>query len=108
MERAKRSGWRSIVGGFNLFLGDELKQRWATFLGLLDATLDGGHDLAWLGDAFAVTSECASHVGGVATDCGAAVLLCGHRHHLQLDGHAEVVEQYRQDRDSLADGGLEV
>src|SRR5438270_564082 len=56
----------------------------------------------------AVATEGAGHGRVVAADVGAPVLLRRRLHDLQLDGHREVVEQDREDRDALAHGRLEV
>src|SRR5215475_1277948 len=89
-------------------LGDELEQRGRPFLGLGDGPLDGGHDLRGLGHPLAVPAEGLRHVSVVAADVRGAALVGGHRHHLELDGHGEVVEQHGQDRDALAHRRLEV
>src|SRR5215469_14842050 len=92
----------------DLLLGDELEQHRHALAGLGDAALDRVDDLARLGDALAVAAERLGHVRVVAADVRRAVLLGGGLHDRQLDGHREVVEQDREDRDALAHRGLEV
>src|SRR5712691_9406539 len=86
----------------DLLLRDELQQHGDALLRLLDAALDGGHDVAGLRHALAVAAEGLGHVRVVARDVRAAVLLRGRLHDGQLDGHGEVVEEHGKDGDALA------
>src|SRR5205085_6099257 len=90
-----QSRWPSVVGGLGLLRGDELQQRGTALLRLLDAALDGRNDLIGFGDALAVAAERFGHVGVIPRDIRGTVFLGGNGHDLQLDGHAEVVEQDR-------------
>ena len=55
-----------------------------------------------------VAAKGAGHISVIAADVGAAVLLRGRLHDVQLDRHREVVQQDRQDRDALAHRRLEI
>src|SRR2546422_1886424 len=92
----------------DLLLRDELQQHGDALLRLLDAALDGGHDVAGLRHALAVAAEGLGHVRVVARDVRAPVLLRGRLHDGQLDGHGEVVEEHGEDGDALAHRRLEV
>src|SRR5262245_55120612 len=99
---------RSRPRHVHLLAGDEFEQHRRALLRLLDAALDGRHDVGRLGDALAIAAEGARHGGVVTRDVGGTVLLRRDWHHLELDRHAEIVEQDRHDRDALAHGGLEI
>src|SRR6266498_2699684 len=99
-----RSSFRLTKGSvlvdreLDLLLRDELEEHGDAFLRLLHRALDGGHDVARLGDALAVAPEGLGHVGIVARDVRAAVLLRGRLHDGQLDGHGEIVEDRKSTR----------
>src|ERR1700722_20828924 len=72
---------------------DEFQQSWHSFLRCGDPTLDRRDNVLWLFDPFAVATKSTRHGSVVAGDVGASILLCADRHHLQLDGHGEVVQK---------------
>src|SRR5262245_66689781 len=99
----------SLEPGDGHFLaGDELEQGWLSLLGGGDAALDCRHDVARLLDALAVAAERPRHRRIVAGNVGCAILLGRNRHHLELDRHREVVEQYGKDGNALAYRRLEI
>src|SRR5579875_110138 len=92
----------------SLLLCQKLKQDRRAFLRLTNATLNGRDNLARLGDTFGISTEGVGQFCIVARNVGTLILLCGYFHDRQLDGHGEVVQHNRKDRNAFADSRLKV